>query len=263
MPGARLLVKCHLPMHSIGAGYPGAMPCCYRNHPPHSLPPARQPVHDGRMSRAATLAETLAETRIARAVWEPAYDRMVAGLLASGAAAAVPAAGERLPALALPDSRGRWTRLADRLAEGPLVLSFQRGGWCPYCRAEMEAWRQALPDLHAAGGRLALVTPETGGRAERLREIVGPDPLILCDVDHGAAMALGLAVPLPQELQRRYRDAGLDLDRLTGGAGEFVPVPATFLVDRGGILRFAHAHVDFRIRAEPADVVARLRALSA
>jgi peroxiredoxin len=214
------------------------------------------------MSFLGTLADALAETRVARAMWEPAYDQMVRGLAESGAAAAVPAAGARLPDLALPDSRGRWTRIGDLLNDGPLVLSVQRGGWCPYCRAEMAAWRRALPELRDAGGRLALMTPETGGRAERLRETIGPEPVILCDVDHGAAMTLGLTVPLPQELRRRYREAGLDLDRLTGGAGGFVPIPATFLIDGGGIVRFVHADVDFRKRAEPAEVIAAARALA-
>lgn len=214
------------------------------------------------MSLLGSLAATLAEVRAARILWEPAYNRMVEGLAAGGAGSAVPRAGDRLPELALPDSHGRWTRLADLVTSGPLVLSVQRGGWCPYCRAEIAAWRRTLPRLHAAGGRLALMTPETGGRAERLREWIGPDAIILCDVDHGVAMTLGLAVPLPQDLQRAYRDAGLDLDRLTGGAGEFVPIPATFIIDGAGVVRFVHAHVDFRIRAEPADVVARLRALA-
>jgi peroxiredoxin len=185
---------------------------------------------------------------------------MVQGLVASGAAAAVPAVGDRLPEFALPDSYGRWVRLADLLADGPIVLSVHRGGWCPFCRAEIAAWRRALPDLKAAGGRLALMTPETGGRAERLRDTIGPEATILCDVDHGVAMLLGLSVPLPPDLQRAYRDADLDLDRLTGGAGEFVPIPATFIVDRGGVVRFVHAHVDFRVRAEPSEVVKALRA---
>lgn len=213
------------------------------------------------MSFLGSLAATLAEVRAARSLWEPAYDRMVKGLAASGAAAAVPAVGDRLPQFALPDSRGRWVRLADLLADGPIVLSVHRGRWCPFCRAEIAAWRHALPDIKAAGGRLALTTPETGGRADRLRDMIGPDATILCDVDHGVAMLLGLTVPLPLDLQQAYRDAGLDLDLLTGGAGEFVPVPATFIVDRGGVVRFVHAHVDFRIRAEPTEVIAALRAL--
>ena len=202
------------------------------------------------------LAAALSEARHSRPQWEDAYSAMVADLKAGGAGEAVPACGERLPDFALPDSEGRWTSLADLLADGPLVLSFQRGGWCPFCRAEMAAWRRAVPALTAAGGRLAVVTPETGGRAAALADQVGPDCRILCDVDHGVAMTLGLTVPLPLEIGRRYRAGGLDLDRLTGGAGSFVPIPATFAIAADGRILFRHADADFRCRAEPADVIA-------
>jgi peroxiredoxin len=212
------------------------------------------------MLRLSSLAAALAATRRSRLPWEAAYDAMVEGLKRNRAGAAAPRVGAPMPDFALPDAAGRWTRLDELLAPGPLILSFQRGGWCPYCRTEMAAWRAAAPALEAAGLRLAVVTPETGGRAAALADEVGERAILLCDVDHGVAMALGLTVPLPPEIARRYREGGLDLDRLTGGAGGFVPIPATFAIDAGGIVRFAHADPDFRLRAEPADVLAALGA---
>jgi peroxiredoxin len=212
------------------------------------------------MNPLRSLATALAEARLSRGQWETAYNAMVADLRASGAGDTIPDRGEKLLDFGLPDSEGRWTTLSELLADGPLVLSFQRGGWCPFCRAEMAAWRRALPDLAAAGGRLAVVTPETGGRAAALREQLGPDCRILCDVDHGVAMTLGLTVPLPFEIGRRYRAGGLDLDKLTGGAGGFVPIPATFALARDGGILFRHADPDFRIRAEPEDVIAAIAA---
>lgn len=215
------------------------------------------------MNPLRSLAAALAEARLSRGQWETAYNAMVADLRAGGAGETVPGHGDLLQDFGLPDSNGRWTTLSDMLAEGPLVLSFQRGGWCPYCRAEMAAWRRALPNLHKAGGRLAIVTPETGGRAAALTEQLGPDCRILCDVDHGVAMTLGLTVPLPFEISSRYRAGGLDLDRLTGGAGSFVPIPATFAIAADGRILFQHADPDFRIRAEPEDVIAAIAAETA
>ncbi len=212
------------------------------------------------MNPLRSLAAALADARMSRGQWEPAYNAMVADLRASGAGESVPGAGDRMLDFGLPDSEGRWTTLSELLSTGPLVLSFQRGGWCPYCRAEMAAWRRALPSLAAAGASLAIVTPETGGRAAALGEQVGPDCRILCDVDHGVAMTLGLTVPLPFEISSRYRAGGLDLDRLTGGAGSFVPIPATFAIAADGRILFQHADPDFRIRAEPDDVVAAIAA---
>lgn len=211
------------------------------------------------MQILASLRDALDAARASRQQWEGAYGRMVDGLRASGAGSMAPQVGTGMPEFALPDSTGRWTRLTDLLKAGPLVLSFQRGGWCPYCSAEMTAWRDHLPALTAMGGQLAIVTPETGGRAAALAQKAGPAARLLCDVDHGVAMALGLTVPLPAEIATRYRSIGLDLDRLTGGAGGFVPIPATFAISPDGLVRFAFADPDFRLRAEPADVLAALR----
>jgi peroxiredoxin len=211
------------------------------------------------MQIIATLRDALDSARASRTHWEDAYGRMADGLRASGAGNAAPKVGDHMPEFALPDSLGRWTRLADLLAQGPLVLSFQRGGWCPFCSAEMAVWRQHAPALRAMGGQLAIVTPETGGRAAALAEKAGPEARLFCDVDHGVAMALGLTVPLPEEIATRYRAGGLDLDRLTGGAGGFVPIPATFGIRTDGLVRFAFADPDFRLRAEPSAVLAALR----
>jgi peroxiredoxin len=210
------------------------------------------------MSLLSGFRTALATVRRDRPHWEDAYNAFVDGLVAAGAGAGAPRAGERMPDFALPDSTGRWTRLADLLEGGPLVLSFQRGGWCPWCSVEMAAWAEAAPRLYAEGGRLALVTPETGGRATLLSERVGTGATLLCDVDHGVAMALGLTVPLPETIARRYRAGGLDLDQLTGGAGGFVPIPATFAIGPDGIVRHAFVNPDFRERADPEAVLAAL-----
>lgn len=204
------------------------------------------------------LAPVLDAVRRRGSDWQPVYQAFVDQLKAAGAGSAAPRVGEILPAFGLPDGEGRWTRLSDLLAEGPLVLSFQRGGWCPYCRAEIAAWQAAGPALAAAGARLAVITPETGGRVAQLAASLPPGTRLLCDVDHGLAMALGLAVPLPDALAARYRAAGLDLDLLTGGAGSFLPIPATFALAADGRIRFAWADPDFRRRAEPAAVIAAL-----
>jgi peroxiredoxin len=207
------------------------------------------------MQSLPSLAALLARVRADRPHWEDAYSAMVEGLHASGAGRDAPRAGAAMPDFALPDQHGHWRHLSDLIADGPIVLSFQRGGWCPFCRAELSRWRAALPALATVGARLVLVTPETGGRAASLAAETG-GVRVLVDVDHGVGMALGLTVPLAAAVASRYRGEGLDLDRLTGGAGRFVPIPATYAIGADGIIRFAHVDPDFRVRAEPAEVVA-------
>jgi peroxiredoxin len=193
--------------------------------------------------------------------WTSVYDAFVAKLRTSGVGEAAPRVGDVLPNFALPDHRGRYRKFAAVVADGPIVLSFNRGGWCPYCRAELEAWRGHANDLRKAGGRFVSVAAETGGRAEQLREFIGAGAEVLVDVDHGLALALGLAFRCDAELQARYLACGLDLADIYGNGGWLLPVPATFVVDRERRVRFAFVDPDFRHRADPGEVIASLRGL--
>ena len=189
------------------------------------------------------------------------YDEFVGGLRRIGAGLASPVIGEPFPAFALPDASGRYRSLDSLLAEGPLVLSFNRGGWCPYCASELRAWSDALPALAEAGGHFVAVTPEVGGRAALLGQLLHGDAQMLCDVDHGIALATGLAFYIGEPLLSRYAQWGLDLVELYGSGSGFLPIPASYVIDTSGIVQFAFADPDFRHRAEPADAIAVVAAL--
>jgi peroxiredoxin len=208
------------------------------------------------------LAEVLNICRETTPEWTPVYDAFVAKLRSVAVAATAPKVGDTFADFALPDERGRYRSLTDVVADRPLVLSFNRGGWCPYCRSELSAWGERMSDLVAAGGHFATITGEVGGRAGRLHELVGPDAAILCDVDHGLALSMGLAFRCDVDLQRRYRDCGLDLADIYGSEGWILPVPATFVIDRHLTVRFAFTDPDFRLRAEPDEVLAVVASLS-
>lgn len=212
---------------------------------------------------AHSLSQTLLDFRAGSSpAWQLRYDDFVAGLRDVGIGASAPRVGDVFPAFSLPDAAGHHRSLDGLLAEGPIVLSFNRGGWCPYCSHELRAWCDHLPALRAAGAGLTVVTPEVGGRAALLAHLVGPDADLLCDVDHGVALASGLAFYMGAELQTSYAAWGLDLAQTYGSASGFLPVPATFVIDAGGIVRFAHVDPDFRVRAEPEDVIAAVASLN-
>lgn len=235
-------------------GLHGRGPLLRRGDPRYKITMPHQPV----------LADLLADTRERSADWNVLYDDFVGTLRRVGVGAGAPKPGEPFPAFALPDAAGHYRTLDALLAKGPLVLSFNRGGWCPYCSHELRAWNAVLPELTKAGGTLAAITPEVGGRAALMGRLLGisSDAELLCDVDSGVALASGLAFRLSEALIRAFAEAGLDLPALYGSASGFLPVPATFLIDREGVVRFASANPDFRERAEPADVIAALRALT-
>ncbi|MBV9248466.1 MAG: redoxin domain-containing protein, partial [Acetobacteraceae bacterium] len=113
----------------------------------------------------------------------------------------------------------------------------------------------------AVGGNLAAITPETGGRTAEAKTRHGAHYQILADVDSGLGVACGVVFRAPEPYRRLLLSRGIDLERRQGHAGWFLPVPATFVVDRGGIVRWAFMDVDFARRAEPDDIIAALSAL--
>lgn len=217
----------------------------------------------GVMSAHGSLAEQLHATRVRNRESQALYDEFVAGLRSANVGSGAPHPGDTFPAFALPDAWGRYRSLDALLGSGPLVLSFVRGGWCPYCVHELRAWNDVLPALAEAGGHFAAVSPEVGGRAAMMGRLLGMsgDAELLCDVDLGVALTAGLAFRVNDPMRRRYLEQGLDLAALYGSNAGFLPVPATFVIDQAGVVRFAFADPDFRNRAKPSDVIGAVAAL--
>lgn len=190
--------------------------------------------------------------------WQQLYDDFVARLVLLEAGHEAPRVGEIFPSLALPDARGRYMSLSDVMRDGPVVLSFNRGSWCPYCRHELESWREVLPEVSAAGARLVVIVGEIAGRAQDIATMMGEDVMVLCDVDHGAALDLGLAFHVSTAIMELYRACGLHLADIYGSSSGILPIPATFVIDGEGVVRFAFADPDFRVRAEPREVIAQI-----
>lgn len=193
----------------------------------------------------------------------PFFDEIVFGLREAGVGAAAPVVGDVFPDFSLPTADGGYRRLGDLLEAGPVVINFSRGRWCPYCAHEVAAWAEALPALAAAGARFIEITGEIGGGARALGAVfTATDHAgtadVLCDVDHGLALSLGLAFFAGEPMLDFYREHGIDFQALYGSHSGFLPVPGTFAVGRDGVVRHAFVDVDFRNRAEPADVIAAL-----
>jgi peroxiredoxin len=171
-------------------------------------------------------------------------------------------AGDRFPDVVLPDHTGRPVRIADRLAAGPLVISFYRGGWCPYCNLELRAYDGALELLRLAGGDLIAVSPE---RPDNVSVTIGKNDLrfpVLSDTDGRLADALGIRFDMEDEIVALYRKFGHDLPTHNGDGRWSLPVPATYVVNRDGVIALAHIDPDYRNRLEPQEAIALLRRLN-
>jgi peroxiredoxin len=182
-------------------------------------------------------------------------------LAVSGIAQRALKAGDRAPDFRLPDARGGYVSLRDLLAKGPVVLSFYRGGWCPYCNLELRALQHALPEITRLGGQLVAISPQTPDEslstAEK-NEIAFP---ILSDVGSATARAFGIAYDVAEELRPIYARTGNALPDKNGDESWTLPIPATYVIDRDGTIRLAFVDVDYSHRLEPADILAALAAL--
>lgn len=188
-------------------------------------------------------------------------DAATAALKASGIADRSLAPGARAPDFALPDATGRWIKLSSLLAAGPAVLSFYRGGWCPYCSIELRALQARLGDITAAGATLVAVSPQMPDHSLSTAEKLGLAYPVLSDVGNVVARSYGLVFSLPEDLREVYAGFGLDLPSANGDRTFELPVPATFVIAADGTVAWRFADADYTKRAEPGDVIAALSAL--
>jgi peroxiredoxin len=170
--------------------------------------------------------------------------------------------GDRAPNFELPNARGETVSLSALLAQGPVVLTFYRGAWCPYCNLQLRGLTQSMPAIRAAGGQLVAVTPQTPDRSLAQVEKDGHPFEILSDLDSAVMRAYGLYFEVPEALSDLYRrNFRLDLAEYNCPGRHVLPVPGTYVIDHNGVVRFAYADTDYRKRAEPARIVEALEAL--
>ena len=170
--------------------------------------------------------------------------------------------GDTLPAIALPNATGGRVSVQAALAEGPVVIAFYRGGWCPYCNMELHALQQVLPEIKAAGATLIAISPETPDSSLSTREKNELTFEVLTDDKNAVARELGLVFTLPEALRPIYSGFGIDIPAYNGDESFELPVPATYVVAPNGEIVYAFADADYTQRAEPADVVAALKQLT-
>ncbi len=163
------------------------------------------------------------------------------------------------PDFLLPDAEGHLVSRDALLSAGPFSVSFLRGGWCPYCVATLEVLGDVAARAGASSGALFAVTPETGGLALDMKRAHAPGVAILADVDSGLAAACGVLYRVPASYRDILAGYGIDLAARQGTPEWILPVPATFVVGRGGFVTWRHLDANFTRRAEPEDI---LRALA-
>jgi peroxiredoxin len=181
---------------------------------------------------------------------------------ASGVARRAARAGDRAPGFILTGARGETVCLSQLLRSGPVVLSFYRGGWCPYCNLELRALQTILPRIRALGASLVAISPQTPEASLSTAEKDALQFPVLSDPGCDVAGAFGLAFELPSVLRPVYERFGHRLPSVNGGGDWLLPIPATYVIAADGVIALAFVDADYRNRLEPAEVVAALECLA-
>lgn len=166
--------------------------------------------------------------------------------------------GDRAPDVVLSAAGEPVVTLADRLRDGPVVVKFFRGRWCPYCTLDLRAWQRALPEIRARGARLVAVTPQGEHEIALHRERDRLEFPIVADAGNRIARAFGVAYALDAGVRALYERAGITAAQVDPTGDWTVPLPATYLIGPDGRIAFAHLDTDYRRRAEPGDVIAAI-----
>jgi peroxiredoxin len=206
-------------------------------------------------ARRAEFLQTAPKERI------EAYQRGVDELAAAGVAARAVQTGDLAPDFTLPNAKGEKVTLSTLLAKAPVVLTFYRGGWCPYCNLHLRAYQRALPEIRAAGGQLVAVSPELPDKSLTTTEKNALEFEVLSDLKGDAGRAYRLFFDLSDELRQLYAAGGNDLSKWNADGEWHLPMPATYVIGQDGRVKFAFVDAEYRNRAEPANLIAALRGL--
>ncbi|MDE1993083.1 MAG: AhpC/TSA family protein [Rhizobiaceae bacterium] len=199
--------------------------------------------------------KTAFETQLAPKEAVDVLHRSIDELIASGARQNALKAGDIAPAFALPDADGNLVSSRDLLAKGPLVVTFYRGVWCPYCNIDLQALEAARSEIEARGATLVAISQQT---APNTRKAVRQNNLGFPIVsDHGGEVGaeFGVRWVLPEYTRHVHSALGADLTQFNGEDSWTLPMPARYVIGQDGIIVYAEVNADYTHRPEPSDML--------
>jgi peroxiredoxin len=167
--------------------------------------------------------------------------------------------GQMAPDFTLPDAKGRPVRLSELLKKGPVVLTFYRGGWCPFCNLQLKSYQDHLPEIRAKGAELVAVSPQL---PDSTASTVEKDALafpVLSDVGNQVARKYGLVFKLADDLVPIYRKYGIDLEKTNGDATHELPMPGTYIIGKDGKVLLSFVEADYKKRLPVESLLAGLK----
>ena len=183
------------------------------------------------------------------------FDADTESFISSGDAPQGLQVGDQLASFELPNQLGQTISLDELQGDSNIVISFYRGGWCPYCNIELCVLQQALPEFKSHGARLIAISPqlpdESMSTAEK-NELSFP---VLSDAGNKVAKEFGLVFTLSEQLRPLYESFNIDLPATNGDKSFELPIPATFIIDSDGVVKGAFVNADHKQRMDPSDII--------
>jgi len=170
--------------------------------------------------------------------------------------------GEKAPSFTLPDALGRQISLAGLLQQGPVVVTFYRGEWCPYCNLQLHAYQQVLPQIKELGASLIAISPQTPDHSLSMSEKHELAFPVLSDQGNKVARQFGLVYSVEEDIRTLFKSLGSDIPAFNGDESWEIPVPGTFIISQDGTIRLTYADADYTHRLEPSALLESLRTMS-
>lgn len=168
--------------------------------------------------------------------------------------------GDKAPNFRLPNATGQMVMLSELLTDGPVVLTFYRGAWCPYCNLSLKIYQQVLPKIKEIGAQLVAISPQTPDSSLAMKEKNELEFEVLSDADNRVAQQFTTIFKNGDKPVGAMKALDIDFHSFYSADSGEIPVPATFIINQDGTVRFAKSEGgDYRKRVESADVLAALR----
>lgn len=168
--------------------------------------------------------------------------------------------GDKAPNFTLKNALKKEVSLYNELENGSVILTWYRGGWCPYCNITLHYLQEKLPEFQQAGATLIALTPELPDNSLSTSEKNNLEFNVLSDVGNTIGKEYGVVFTLTEEVANIY-EAGFGLSKKNGNDDNQLPLAATYVIDKNGIIQYAFLDADYRQRAEASDIIAALEKL--
>ena len=188
-------------------------------------------------------------------------DKAQQALKDSGIAERALAAGNDAVDFTLPNARGEQVSSEALRQQGPIVVSFYRGGWCPYCGLELKALQSVNAEIEALGARLVAISPQVPDESLSTAEKNRLEFEVLSDVDSKVADQYGLTFSLDEDLRPVYKNWGADVAVVNDDPDCKLPLPATYVISQDGKIVHSFVEEDYTERLEPDEILDSLRNL--